>query len=173
MLTRNQIRGLVQEYGRDIIGHKHMRIERGCYQHGCVTTFAHSIRVACLAVWLADRLHLWNRVDLHSLIRAALLHDYFLYDWHDWDGGEHRLHGFTHGGAALRNALRDFRLNAIERDSIACHMFPMTPEPPSYIEGYLVTMADKISATRETLSLSRFHRPKLSRTPASGTGGRG
>ena len=73
MLTRNQIRGLVQEHGRDIIGHKHMRIERGCYQHGCVTTFAHSIRVACLAVWLADRLHLWNRVDLHSLIRAALL----------------------------------------------------------------------------------------------------
>ena len=58
-------------------------IERGCYQHGAVTTFAHSIRVACLAVWMADRLHLWDKVDLQSLVRAALLHDYFLYDWHD------------------------------------------------------------------------------------------
>lgn len=77
-------------------------IERRCYQHGAVTTFAHSIRVACLAVWMADRLRLWRRVDLRSLIRAALLHDYFLYDWHDWDNGEHRLHGFTHGRAALR-----------------------------------------------------------------------
>lgn len=127
MLTRNQIRSLVNEHGHDIIVHDHMQhIERGCYQHGAVTTFAHSIRVACLAVWMADRLHLWDKVDLHSLVRAALLHDYFLYDWHDWDDGAHRLHGFTHGQAALRNAVRDFRLNAIERDSIACHMFPMT-----------------------------------------------
>ncbi len=102
-----------------------------------------------------------DKVDLHSLVRAALLHDYFLYDWHDWDDGAHRLHGFTHGQAALRNAVRDFRLNAIERDSIACHMFPMTLKPPSYIEGYLVTMADKISATRETFSLERFSKPQL------------
>ena len=112
-----------------------MDIERRCYQHGAVTTFAHSIRVACLAVWMADRLHLWYRVDLHSLVRSALLHDYFLYDWHDWDNGEHRLHGFTHGQAALHNAVRDFDLNHIERDSIAKHMFPMTPVPPKYIEG--------------------------------------
>lgn len=88
MLTRNQIRSLVNEHGHDIIVHDHMQhIERGCYQHGAVTTFAHSIRVACLAVWMADRLHLWDKVDLHSLVRAALLHDYFLYDWHDWDDG--------------------------------------------------------------------------------------
>lgn len=96
MLTRNQIRSLVNEHGHDIIVHDHMQhIERGCYQHGAVTTFAHSIRVACLAVWMADRLHLWDKVDLHSLVRAALLHDYFLYDWHDWDDGAHRLHCAT------------------------------------------------------------------------------
>ncbi|HAK71404.1 MAG TPA: phosphohydrolase [Bifidobacterium sp.] len=159
-LTRTQIQRLVQKHGAEIIGHRHMRIERNCYQHGAVTTFAHSIRVACLAVWLADRLHLWHRVDLHSLVRAALLHDYFLYDWHDWDDGAHRFHGFTHGGAAMRNAMRDFRLNRVERDSIAHHMFPLTPVPPRYVEGYLVTLADKISATRETFSMERFDRPK-------------
>ena len=89
-----------------------------------------------------------------------MLHDYFLYDWHDWDNGEHRLHGFTHGNTAVRNAVRDFRLNHVERDSIANHMFPLTPRPPRYIEGYLVTMADKISATRETFSMERFNKPK-------------
>lgn len=161
LLTRTQIQELVAEHGGDVIGHEHMRIERRCFQHGNVSTFAHSIRVACLAVWIADRAHLWRRVDLKSLIRAALLHDYFLYDWHDWDGGAHRLHGFTHGGAALRNALRDFRLNAIERDSIANHMFPMTPTPPRYVEGYLVTIADKISATLETLSPERFNKGEV------------
>lgn len=156
LLTRIQIQRLVYVYGRDILEHDHMRIERTCYQHGAVTTFSHSIRVACLSVWLADRLHLWKRVDLRSLIRAALLHDYFLYDWHDYDGGSHRLHGFTHGGTAMRNAIHDFELNRIERDSIRNHMFPLTPYPPKYIEGYLVTVADKISATRETLSFDRF-----------------
>lgn len=97
MLTRVQIQRLVYQHGREVFEHEHMDIERRCYQHGAVTTFAHSIRVACLAVWMADRLRLWYRVDLHSLVRSALLHDYFLYDWHDWDNGEHRLHGFTHG----------------------------------------------------------------------------
>ena len=126
-----------------------------------------SIRVACLAVWIADRLHLWHRVDLRSLIRAALLHDYFLYDWHEWDDGVHRMHGFTHGGTAMRNAMRDFRLNRVERDSIENHMFPLTPCPPRYIEGYLVTVADKISATQETLSLDRFNKPALG-NPESG-----
>lgn len=161
LLTRTQIQELVAVHGREVIEHRRMQIERRCFQHGNVSTFAHSIRVACLAVWIADRAHLWRRVDLKSLIRAALLHDYFLYDWHDWDDGEHRLHGFTHGGAALRNALRDFRLNAIERDSIANHMFPMTPTPPRYVEGYLVTIADKLSATRETLSLDRFNKGEV------------
>lgn len=100
-------------------------------------------------------------LDLHSLIRAALLHDYFLYDWHAHDGGRHRMHGFTHGGTAMRNAVRDFHLNRVERDSIENHMFPLTPIPPRYLEGYLVTVADKISATRETVSLERFYKPKV------------
>lgn len=160
-LTRTQIQQLVRLHGQEILCHEHMQIERVCYQHGVVTTFAHSIRVACLAVWIADRLRLWHRVDLHSLIRAALLHDYFLYDWHAHDGGRHRMHGFTHGGTAMRNAMRDFHLNRVERDSIENHMFPLTPIPPRYLEGYLVTIADKISATRETVSLERFYKPKV------------
>lgn len=151
MLSRQRIRQIVQAEGGDIIAHEHMAIERACYQHGAVTTFAHSIRVACLAVWLADRLGLLERVDLRALVRAALLHDYFLYDWHDADAGVHRLHGFTHPRTALSNAERDFALTPRERDAIARHMFPMTPLPPRYVEGWLVTAADKISATRETL----------------------
>lgn len=165
LLTRMQIRHLVAKHGLEILTHEHMQIERACYQHGSVTTFSHSIRVACLAVWMADRSHLWYRVDLHSLIRAALLHDYFLYDWHDWDDGRHCLHGFTHGHAALRNALKDFTLNDIERDSIAKHMFPMTPVPPRYLEGYLVTLADKCAATMETCSMDRFRKKTRSGFP--------
>lgn len=167
MLSRDQIRLIVDEHGHDILEHEHMRVERRSFQHGVITTYAHSIRVACLAVWFADRLHLWRRVDRRSLVRAALLHDYFLYDWHDWDDGAHRWHGFTHGGVALRNALRDFQLNAVERDAIRHHMFPLTPVPPRHIVGWLVTLADKVSATRETLSRSRFDKPRVAAAMAA------
>lgn len=160
MLDRTQIQCIVEHHGKEIILHEHMRIEQNSYQHGVVTTFAHSIRVACLSVWLADRMHLWNRVDQRALVRSALLHDYFLYDWHKWDNGTHRLHGLTHGQTALLNASRDFQLGSVERDSIARHMFPLTPIPPKYLEGYIVSVADKISATRETLSLARFTQPR-------------
>ncbi|MBW3087249.1 HD domain-containing protein [Bifidobacterium sp. 82T24] len=165
MLARQRIHELVHEYGHDVLDHERMRIEKHCYQHGAVTTFEHSVRVACLAVYFADRLHLWRFVDLRSLVRAALLHDYFLYDWHHDDGGTHRLHGFTHPRRALTNALEDFDLNPVERDSILRHMFPLTPIPPRYVEGYLVTMADKISATRETFSMARFSKPALAPVP--------
>ena len=127
-----------------------MQIERVCYQHGVVTTFAHSIRVACLAVWIADRLRLWHRVDLHSLIRAALLHDYFLYDWHTPDKS-HRLHAFSHAGRALENARRDFRLNRIERNMIRSHMFPLNKSVPKYRESIILCAADKLCAVAETL----------------------
>ena len=150
MLSRDQIRRIVDEHGHDILAHEHMRIERSSFQHGIVTTYAHSIRVACLAVWFADRLHLWNRVDQRSLVRAALLHDYFLYDWHVSDPS-HRLHGFTHPFCALRNAEHDFALNARERNIIVRHMFPLVPVPPACREAWIVCCADKVCALRETL----------------------
>ena len=152
MLTRENIRRLVQQYGNAIIDHPNMAIERSCVQHGTVSTFDHSIRVTCDAVFYADRLRLWDRIDLPSLVHAGLLHDYFLYDWHDWDRGSHRLHGFTHPSVSLHNARRDFDLNDVECDSILNHMFPLTPVRPHYIEGVLITMSDKISATDETVS---------------------
>ena len=139
---------------------------RGFIQHGDVTVYAHVMSVALESCRMARRLERAGvRVDKASLVRGALLHDYFLYDWHYDGDGSHKLHGFTHPRRALMNALQDFELNEVERNSILRHMFPLTPIPPKYIEGYLVTMADKISATRETFSLARFSRPQLAPVP--------
>lgn len=54
LLTRTQIRRLVYAHGREILEHDHMAIERVCYQHGVVTTFAHSNSCG-LSVRLAGR----------------------------------------------------------------------------------------------------------------------
>lgn len=156
MLSDAAIARIVQVYGHDILQHEHMQLEKEALQHGNVTTYEHSIKVARLAVWIADRLHLWYRVDLASLVRAALLHDYFLYDWHEVGDGSHRLHGFRHPARALKNAREDFVLNHVIEDAIERHMFPLTPSPPRHIEGWIVNIADTLSAIRESVSLERF-----------------
>ena len=79
-----------------------------------------------------------------------MLHDYFLYDWHEKNKG-HSLHGFKHPYFALRNASRDFRLNDIEKNVIVRHMFPLTPIPPKCREAWIVCMADKYCSARETM----------------------
>ena len=54
LLTRTQIRRLVYTHGREILEHDHMAIERVCYQHGVVTTFAHSMWLVCPSGWQTD-----------------------------------------------------------------------------------------------------------------------
>lgn len=118
-------------------------------QHGTTSVYEHSVKVAYASVRLAERLGL--RVNYRALVRGALLHDYFLYDWHE-KGGHHGLHGFTHGMQAMRNAMRDYRISPLEKNIIARHMFPLTPIPPKYKEAWLVCLADKYCAAVETIS---------------------
>ncbi len=126
-------------------------LTRQFIQHGDVTVFAHVNAVAVTAARMADALaHVGIGTDRSSLIRGALLHDYFLYDWHDPDPS-HRLHGFRHPFTALRNAEADFSLTACERNIIVRHMFPLVPIPPTCREAWIVCLADKYCALRETV----------------------
>ena len=109
----------------------------------------HGVKVACFSLFLANKLHL--TVDVRALLRGALLHDYFLYDWHEKNAG-HRFHGFTHPGTALKNAQEDFRLTPVEQNIIARHMFPLCPIPPRCREAWLVCVADKYCALLETVA---------------------
>lgn len=142
-------RKMIVLYGSDILESANMQLEKQYLQHGSVSVYQHSLGVAYLCLALADKLHV--RVDRRALVRGALLHDYFLYDWHVRDQS-HRLHGFTHAGRALQNADRDFQLGSIERDMIRKHMFPLNVTPPKYRESVILCMADKICAVWETCS---------------------
>ena len=116
-------------------------------QHGDTSVYKHCIAVAYESLALADRYHI--KTDKLKLIRGALLHDYFLYDWHEHDKS-HCLHGFRHPFTAARNAKRDTSLSQIEEDIIRKHMFPLVPVPPKYKESIIVCIADKICSTYET-----------------------
>ena len=141
-------------------------LTRGFIQHGDVSVYAHVCSVARASLAAADALaHVGLNVDRSSLLRGALLHDYFLYDWHDPENG-HRLHGFSHPYTACRNAEADFDLTPRERNIIRHHMFPFVPVPPTCREAWIVCMADKWCALRETIAgrlpgrARRAHRQK-------------
>ena len=142
---------VVHRYGGYILGSQGMLLSQSFRQHGDVSVALHCFFAAVVCVRLARALAL--RVDTRALVRGALLHDYFLYDWHDPDPS-HRLHGFRHAGFALRNAGRDFSLGPIERNMIASHMFPMNLVLPRFRESLLLCLADKICSFCETFHLA-------------------
>ena len=121
-------------------------------QHGNTSVYTHVISVAKKSIEIAEKYNL--KVDMDSMIRGALLHDYFLYDWHDGKR-ERWIHGFTHPMKAYKNAKSEINLNRLERDIIIKHMFPLTILPPRYLESWIVTFADKYVSAVETVS-SRF-----------------
>lgn len=117
-------------------------------QHGTTSVFRHSVAVAYVSLWIARRMQF--KVKDRTLIRGALLHDYFLYDWHEKDDS-HKWHGFYHAEKALKNAMEDFELNKIEKDMIRRHMFPLNLRPPRYKESWILCLADKICSGGETV----------------------
>ena len=131
----------------------HFKQTSGFVQHGNTSVMKHCISVAYVSLMIAKKLHI--KVDRKALVRGALLHDYFLYDWHEKDGG-HRLHGFRHPAFALYNASKDFSLNRKERNIIARHMFPLTVLPPRCLEAWIVCFVDKYCAFSETMGDSRI-----------------
>lgn len=113
-------------------------------QHGDVSCLDHCLQVSYLSFRISKRL----KMDCRAAARGALLHDFFLYDWH-LTKREEGLHGFVHSKIALRNAKERFELSGMEQDIIIKHMWPLNIKPPKYRESLLVCLIDKYCATLE------------------------
>ena len=135
---------------KDIIDNPYVLDMKNFRQHCDTSTFEHSYKVAYI-----KKLNL----DYKSVARAGMLHDFYLYDWRiksSW----HRWHAFKHGRFASINACKLFNLSNKEIDMIKKHMWPVTPIPPKSIEGFILTFADKYSASIESLD---YYRKMLSK----------
>ncbi len=146
-----EIIDIIRHYGKDILESTKMLEEKDYMQHGNVSVYEHSLKVCYLSIRIAKAFNL--DVDMKALVRGALLHDFFLYDWHVPDKS-HRLHAFSHARRAYENAKKEFDLGNIEKDIIIKHMFPVNISLPKYKETVIVCIADKLSATHETIYTS-------------------
>jgi uncharacterized protein len=109
--------------------------------------YSHNLKVAWISYLTAIKLQL----HVQEMVRGALLHDFFLYDWREKGAKDEFFpHGFTHPFVAKKNAERVFgSITPIERDIIIKHMWPLTVIPPSYPESFLVSFIDKLVASKE------------------------
>lgn len=143
---QKRIRKILYSY----MTHEEVQSMKNYIQHGSTSTYDHCMNVVRLSYWLNHRLHL--KLNEHALLVGALLHDFYLYDWHeksDW----HRFHGFFHPSRACSNAKQIFQITGLEADIIENHMWPLTLRHiPRSREAAIVCLADKCCSFLETMS---------------------
>lgn len=118
-------------------------------QHGNTTTLEHCKHVAWISFVINERLHL--SADEKELVEAAMLHDFYLYDWHD-KRPERKTHGFDHPAIASENAEKSFNISEKVKSAIKSHMWPLTiTKIPKSKEAILLCLVDKYCALIESV----------------------
>jgi uncharacterized protein len=147
----------IKKYGNDILISENFKKMKDYKQHGDISVLSHSLRVAQRSLKFAAFMNRHNIiVDEQAVVRGALLHDYFLYDWHEKDLW-HNWHGFRHASTALRNADKEYELTDMEREIILKHMFPLNIRPPRCKEAWIVNLADTYCSAGETFMGRKPH----------------
>lgn len=124
-------------------------------QHRNVSTLQHCINVAIISIIIVKYFSL--KVNENELIEGAILHDFYLYDWHDGRIRDEGLHGFSHPKVAVKNAKKYLDINKNVENIIESHMFPLTiTKIPKSKEAFIVSIADKICAIKENLNFNVY-----------------
>ena len=121
-------------------------------QHGNTTTLEHCKNVAWMCFLINERLRL--NANEKELVEAALLHDFYLYDWHDGKPIR-KTHGFDHPYIACENAVKRFGISNNTRAAIRSHMWPLniTEIPKSRI-AVLLCLVDKYISLMEVFRIN-------------------
>jgi uncharacterized protein len=145
-----------QEILKDIFENDKVKEMKKYRIHGNTSCYAHCYDVAYFCYLYCKK----HNLDYKSATRAAMLHDFYLYDWHV-KGNHKGLHGFTHSQTAFDNASKIFELNSLEKDMILTHMWPLTFfKMPMYKESFILTIIDKQCAISESFKTLKYKHAK-------------
>lgn len=137
---------------KDLLNNKDVLKMQDYIQHGKINTYTHCREVAKTALYLNRALKM--KADEKVLVQAGILHDFYLYDWHKTSVKVplFKMHGFVHAKKASENAKNILHADENVCKAISTHMWPLTlTHVPTSKEAWLLCMADKICAMKETV----------------------
>ena len=152
------IKEIIIKYGSDIICSDEFVKTFEQTHHKIMTVGDHTLSVTAEAVRLCLAMRLNDDKTMKSVITASLCHDLGIM------GRAEKFRNNAHCCARhpAESVLVYKKLTGEEDvriiDSIKCHMFPIRPGIPRFKEGWVLTVADKISATRERLGIPAVNR---------------
>lgn len=154
----SSIKEIIVKYGGDIICSSDFRKTFEQTHHKCMTVGDHTLSVTAMAVMLCKGMNINDDTMLRNVITASLCHDLGIMGRNEKFNNNARCY-VSHP----KDSVKAYKTLTGKEDkrivnSINCHMFPIKPLPPKYKEGWILTMADKISAVRE-----RLGKPPVSR----------
>lgn len=117
-------------------------------KHHDTNRFDHCLRVSYYSYLITKSLHLHYK----ETARAALLHDFFLEENYKEKITKRLDTLVKHPSFALETSKKYFTLTDLEEDIIISHMYPITLNPPKYLESWIVDFVDDIAAVYEKSS---------------------
>ena len=144
---------LINEYVEitgDLLKNDDVKRMKTFNHHGKISTHFHSVYVSFTVLKWCNAFKIDNK---NEIVRASLLHDFYLYDWHIEKHEE--MHAWYHPKAAVANIETIFgSLSNMQRDMILRHMFPLSVQPPNSIGGWILTLCDKHCANEDIFGVS-------------------
>lgn len=146
-MRKNAIQTIREFYA--VVGELTSRAEvrrlRDTIHHRCYSRYYHSLHVAYLTFRITKRL----RLDYVSATRAAMLHDFFYFEWKRAKLSRSDGYVWKHPIIAYKRARRLFPINEKEKDIIVKHMWPFANGVPKYAESWIVCAVDTLQAIIE------------------------
>lgn len=115
--------------------------------HHGLNRYDHSYTVAYCSYKITKKL----RLNYENTTRAALLHDFFFEKNEELNIKDKAKSMVLHPRYALENSMKYYDLTELEKDIILTHMFPVSLNPPKYLESWIVDIVDDAVSIWERL----------------------
>jgi uncharacterized protein len=142
----------IEKYGKPVLNSLKFREALEQCHHHCSTVGMHSLNVTFVALgigYLLDKFHI--RTNTRALVIGCLCHDLGILDRERFPSNSSmcRLHPIE--SADLSVFFSDPEDRERVYDICRHHMFPLMATPPKTTEGWVITVADKVSAVGERM----------------------
>ena len=116
------------EYTSDLLTNELVDSMKSYRHHREISTHFHSVYVSYNVLKACEK---YNISSAREITRAALLHDFYLYEWYTEKHDENHI--FYHPKESVKNIEKYIgKLSAMQKNMILSHMFPTSKVMPKY-----------------------------------------